>query len=283
MEEKYNFEKKKNVINNLIKKKLNRTCILKKYENLNITQKSKFCLYCESDTENDNIYCSVICKEIFENNLINFKNNESVNFPSFEMLTNSSKEKFKNFLLEIKNKKYQYDKSIIMYEYKKAVKDYNVFKEIYAKFILIKDYEKIFSEKINFKIIIFKTDIENINESDSKFNDLTCDIKNELSDQCLYCKEKNIKKNFYLLPNNYVIGNFCSNFCLYVFLSINEQYIKQPYKFFFIFPHFYYFENVLLISNLKKFFNNKKNCKKIITYNINYISKKIFEIIEIIY
>lgn len=283
MEEKYNFEKKKIVINNLIKKKLNKYCVLKKYEKLCVQTESEFCLFCESVVNNKNeLYCCLICKEIYENNLINFKNDENVKFPSFEMLTNSSKKKYKNFIQSINEKKYKYDKVIIMYEYKKAVKDFNVFKEILSNFILIKDYEKIFSEKINFNIIIFKTLIENIN--DISFKNLPNDINNEICKKCLYCKETDLKQQlFYILPKNYVLGIFCSEFCLNVFISINEQYIKQPYKFFFILPHFYYFKSKSLILSLKEIFNNKKNCKKITTYNINYISNIFFEIIETIY
>lgn len=281
MEEKYNFEKKKNIINNLIKKKLNKSCIVKKYENLQITKNTKFCLYCEREIKND-LYCSLICKEIFENNLINLNNYENISFPSFEMLTNSSKEKFKKFLDNIKENKIKYDKVIILYEYKKASKDINVFKKITSKFILIINYEKIFYEILDFDIIIFKTNIKNINEPNN-FELLPQDIKNELSNKCLYCKEEVIKKTFFFLPKNHILGLFCSNFCLNVFVSTNEEHIKQPYKMFFMFPHYYYFESKTLIENLKNFFNNKKNLKKLITYNVNYTSKKNFEIIEIIY
>lgn len=281
MEEKYNFEKKKNIINNLIKKKLNKSCIVKKYENLQITKDSNFCLYCETEIKN-NLYCSLICKEIFENNLINLNNNENICFPSFEMLTNSSKEKFKNFLKKIKEEKINYDKVIVLYEYKKARKDINIFKQINSRFILIYNYEKFFYEQFNFDIIIFKTNIKNINETND-FELLPPEIKNELSTKCLYCKEEVKQKNFFILPKNHLLGIFCSNFCLNVFVSTNEEHIKQPYKMFFMFPHYYYFQSKTLIDNLKNFFNNKKNLKKLITYNVNYTSKKNFEIIEIIY
>lgn len=267
MEEKYTFKEKQKVIHNMIKKKLYKEHISHLYQNIEIKEESDFCFNCFQNTIKD-IYCSKICKNIFESNL--YKNNLYINCIPISLLNMKSRKKIISI---INRKNILYDKVHIYYKYNTMSLKINNFKKIHINIIYIHNYKKIHMEELDLETTIFKSD-QIITKSFIKSLEVPKNIDKELSPKCLYCNYKIIHPIYAHLTNNYILGKFCSEFCSIVYLSIYEQHTKQPYKYFLNLPPIHILSDKSIIEKFKK----KSNT----IYNTVYNNKKI-NIMELIY
>lgn len=267
MEEKYTFKEKQKVIHNMIKKKLYKEHISKLYQNIEIKKESDFCFNCLQNTVKD-IYCSKICKNIFESNL--YKNNLYINCIPFSLLNLKSRKKIINI---INKKNILYDKVHIYYKYNTMTLSVNKFKKIHMTIIYIHNYKKTYMEDLDLETNIFKTD-KCISKTFIKSLEISDNINKELPDTCLYCNNKINIPYFAHLTNNYILGRFCTEFCSIVYLSVYEQHTRQPYKYFLNLPPIY----ILLDKNIIERFKKKSNT----IYNTVYQNKKI-NIVELTY
>jgi hypothetical protein len=270
MEEKYTFKEKQKVIYHMIKKKLYKEHISHLYQNLEIKKESDLCFNCLQQINNNSVYCSTICQNIFESNL--YKNNLYINCIPFSLLNLTSRNK----LLKIINNNILYDKVQIFYKYDISVLDYNKFKKLSITIIFIHNYRKILEEKLTLETNIFKTD-DTVVSTFIKSLSIPTDINKELPDTCLYCNSSDV--SYYIhLTNNYILGRFCSKFCSIVYLSVYEQHTRQPYKYFLNLPPIHILKDKNIIEKFKK-----KNNNNTTIYNTIFTNNNKINIVELIY
>lgn len=239
------------------------------------------CFFCDQII-NDKMstYCSILCKNIFESNLFyKTKNNVNINCVPASLLTKQSRIELNKIINKYKN--VIYDKTNIYYNVETGFLKYNTFKKIFLSIIFIHKYKKIATENIILELNLFKINcnlyFENIFvHSSNILHNIPPNINDNIPNNCLYCnKEINTNNCYYIyITNNYILGRFCSIFCSKVYLSIYEQHVRQPYRFFLILPPICIFKDLNLINSFKK----KNNTIYNTCYNKNNI-----DITEIIY
>lgn len=272
MEEKYTFKEKQKVIYHMIKKKLYKEHISHIYQNLDIKSQSEYCFNCYQNINNNGIYCSKICQNIFESNIN--KNNLYINCIPFSLLNLKSRNKIINII----NKNIIYDKVNIYYKYSTLPLKLNTFKKILLTISFIHNYKKILIEELELETNIFKSKIDN-NKTFIKSLTIPKKIDKELPNNCLYCNNEISISHYSHLTNNYVLGRFCSKFCNVIYLSIYEQHTRQPYKYFLNLPTIQMLNDTSIIEKFKKEQDNIYNTS---IYNTVYNNNKI-NIIELIY
>lgn len=281
MEEKYTFEQKQLVIHDMVKKKIFKQHIIHLYQNIKLKEVNDTCFFCEQAINNlSTTYCSILCKNIFESNLFyKIKNKLNINCIPISLLTKESRIKFKKIINKYRN--IVYDKTNIFYNVDTSYLKFNNFKKIFLSIIFIHKYKKIATENIILELNLFKINsniyFKNIFiHSSNIIKYITPNLNDNIPNNCLYCnKDINSNNCYYVyITNQYILGRFCSVFCSKVYLSIYEQHIRQPYKFFLILPPVCVFKDLNLINNFKK----KNNT----IYNTSY-NKNNLDITEIIY
>lgn len=202
-------------------KTLNKVEYKKTY--FHIRNKNDYCWYCNRNTINNNKFCSIICKKIYNSNdFFSEENSEMMSMFPFEYLIKESKNKYLEFLNNIDS--LNYDDVFVMYKLIDRDKSF----DIIIKFK--KNYEIIDEQIINIKLII-----------------------NEVSNLCIYCDGNITDENIYLKNNCFFIGYFCSNFCLESFIFRNK-FLPFNINSKFIICGKEYFQN---FNEIKKKFKNK--------------------------
>lgn len=278
MEEKYTYEEKQLAIQELIKYKSQKSYMIQQCPLQEIQTESTFCLYCQQKNKTTtDLFCSLFCKEIFNNNLIPIIKNNSINCIPFELLTHNSKILFQNFISSID---FNYNKILLYFSIKNIS---GQFSDYFLKCKFIYNFD-IVQERIitlQLKILNLPSEISNyniecINKSyfNNLFQNLPLNKQNldetyltQYENTCLYCHQECNKKYFIILDKYSLLGCVCSSFCYKVFLSNNTIYINYPYSFFYKLPNILYFKN-------KEFINIFKNTCTELTNHIYQVEIK---------
>lgn len=264
---KYSFEEIQEALYDLIKEKSQNNYIIKFDENIDLSNNIDICWFCKNDITNHTgvqiiieyynkigIFCSIICKDIFFSNIkhiFNFTQETKCYFPPLNLLTDSSKQKYKKFI-----KKLCFDYDMVKIRYEVIAKSY-----LNIKFLFIYDFNIICSKKLKLKTILYYNYGNNIynfiNNSCNNIN-INKEIDFLISKTCLYCELDSAKKYIIKLNNNYICGYVCSYFCYIAFINNSYPHLPYLYKSFHQIPPAIFFEDQSIIEKYKSIENQNK-------------------------
>lgn len=272
MEEKYSFAEKKLALEKYIQNQNKKNYAVKQIKDLLIKKKSDVCIYCNNNSYNQELFCTLICKSIFYSNMnkiISITCNQ-IKFIPFELLKAESKEIYRNFVKE----KREYDKFQVYYSILK--KNKKVIIQSVFKFIL--NFEIVEIKNIDFELnYLYVSDKQTLN-----YISLEKGMPDQFENICLYCKCKTINHTI-KIDKNYLIGHVCSIFCYKSFMTFVTNHINFPFKYFFSLPCISLLEHP---DQLLKYKNKNEHYENTVfetEYHTNNNQEKLFTINMVTY
>lgn len=227
MEEKYSIAEKKFYIEQYIKMRSRKTYVTHTLGPLKLHTSRTHCIHCGLQSKGQ-MFCSLVCNDIFRSNHKLFNDN-SVVFVPFEILTESSKDIYRSIVLKYKSVDYN---GVKIFSHQKTIGEE---RHVILDLTFTKDLMIVARECLDLVMAQLYKKSETFTEPCLE----PWEDNNLLKKTCIFCDEvpNDREISFIRIDEDFIIGGACSLFCFKGFLAYAEKHLNLKYKSFIDVPH----------------------------------------------